>query len=73
MIPDALMDALIQAGGVALVTAIFLFYQDRQDKRTNTLISNHLQHSSEAMKKMSNALTKLTSTIESLKGHLVKK
>ena len=65
-----LTDALINAGGTALVAAIFLWYIDRQDKRVNTLITNHLQHSMEAMEKMAVALNSLVSTINSLRRYL---
>lgn len=66
-----LIDTMIQAGGVATVAGIFLWYLDREnkrqeekDKRTNILIGNHLKHSTDAMERVSNALTKLTSVIE---------
>jgi hypothetical protein len=55
---------IIDAGGVAAVAAIFLWYLDRQDKRVNTLMGNHLSHSTDAMEKMSNALTRLSVVIE---------
>lgn len=66
-----ILDTLIQAGGVALVAGIFLWYLDREnkrqeqkDKRTNELIGNHLKHSTDAMERVSIALTKLTTVME---------
>lgn len=74
---EAFIDALIQAGGVAAVAGIFLWYMDREgkrqdekDKRNNTLIGNHLDHSTQALEKMSNALTKLTVTIDGFNRQL---
>ena len=62
-----LIDIVSNSIGAVAVSAIFLLYLDRQDKRTTTLMGNHFQHSTDAMEKMSNALTKLIVAIESLK------
>ena len=62
-----IIDILTNSIGAVAVAAIFLVYLDRNDKRNNELIGNHLKHSTDAMLQMSNALTKLVSTIDSLK------
>ena len=65
--PDNLIQLLIQAGPVAVVAGTFLWFLDRNDKRNNDLIGNHLRHSTEAMNKMTKALTRLSTIIEDFK------
>lgn len=62
-----LIDIITNSIGAVSVSALFLWFLDRNEKRTDTLIGNHLKASSQAMIKMSNALTRLVATIESLK------
>ncbi len=72
--PENLIQLLIQAGPVAIVSAVFLWFGDKKDQRVNTVINNHLQHSTSALEKqaesnkqMAKAITKLSVTIDHLK------
>ena len=60
-------DIITNSIGAVAVAALFLWFLDRNEKRTSTLIENHLKHSTDAMTQFVVALTKLVSTIESLK------
>ena len=61
------IDILTNSVGAVAVSALFLVFLDRNEKRNTDLITNHLKHSTDAMIQFSNALTKLTATIGSLK------
>ena len=69
---NIIADVLTNSIGAVAVTIVFLFYLDRQDKRTTNLIQNHLKHSTDAMQEMSIALTKLVTVIGSLKRFIKK-
>ena len=56
---------IIKIGGPVLATAsIFLYYGDKQSKRTNELIENHLQHLSENLNKNTVVLKELSTLIK---------
>lgn len=64
---STLFEILKIGGPTSVIVALFLWFLDRTEKRNTSLIENHLKHSTDAMEDMSVALTKLVSTIESLK------
>jgi len=72
--PENLITLLIQAGPVAIVSGVFLYFADKKDQRVNTTINNHLQHSTSALEKqaksneeMAKAITRLSTIISNFK------
>lgn len=68
---NQIINIITNSIGAVSTAILFLIYIDRQDKRQTILIENHLRHSTEAINKMSNAITKLSGLIKSL--HLLLK
>ena len=55
---------VIKIGGpVTAISVVFLYYIDRMDKRTKSLVENHLQHVSDAINKNTIVLERLSSLL----------
>ena len=61
------MFEIVKVGGpVAAVTALFLVFMDRDHRRTNTTLNNHLNHLNETLNKNNILLEKLSGLIARL-------
>jgi hypothetical protein len=71
MFSNEILNILFNSIAAIVVTVLFLIYLDRNEKRTNTLISNHLQHSTDALIKMAESISQLSECIGGLKKLLI--
>jgi len=63
-----LTEILKIGGPAAVICALFLYYIDRMDKRTNAMICNHFQHVSDAIDRNTKVLSSLSTIIKKLNG-----
>lgn len=61
---ESLLEIIKIGGPATAVSAIFLWYFDRLDKRTKNLIENHLSHLTEAMNKNTVVLERLATLLD---------
>lgn len=60
---------ILKIGGPTISTVVaFVWYLDRLDKRTNTMICNHFQHVSDAIDRNTKVLSTLIILIKKLNG-----
>jgi hypothetical protein len=71
MFSNEILNILFNSIAAIVVTVLFLIYLDRNEKRTTTLISNHLQHSTDALTLMAQSISKLSECISGLKKLLI--
>jgi len=71
MLVNELPSLVANTIGAIAVTILFLYYLDRNEKRTSLLIQNHLHASTDALNKMSQSLSSLTECINGLKKLLI--
>jgi len=64
MIPN--IESLAQLGGTVITVIAFLYYMNKKDVEFNKTIQNHLVHSNQVIDKNSDAMIKISNSLEEL-------